>query len=126
MDVADQIIKVIDKLAEKFGIVVDTSKPLLEDLSKKIIEYTIIENSIILIGFIIIIALILFGAFKGIKYLIKEDMSGLVVLVILTTILALIMPIEKTIESTNKIITAKVFPEQVVIEYVSDQYKKIK
>jgi hypothetical protein len=126
MDVADQIIKVIDKLAEKFGIVVDTSKPLLEDLSKKIIEYTIIENSIILIGFIIIIALILFGAFKGIKYLIKEDMSGLVVLVILTTILALIMPIEKTIESTNKIIKAKVFPEQVVIEYVSDQYKKIK
>lgn len=152
MDVADQLIKVIDKLTEKFGIVVDTSKPVLEQISHKIINYQLYLHIMYLIVGILIFSILFISYYRYRKKLnielqvredkkcefvtncselrdvnkeiseIKSEGSFVTSLIVIAGVITLVF----TIRFSNEIAKCKLLPEQVVIEYVSDQYKKLK
>jgi heme/copper-type cytochrome/quinol oxidase subunit 2 len=130
MDVADQIIKVIDKLAEKFGIVVDTSKPVLEQLAHNIVQYCFYKSTIlsIIFGLILLLAIIglVFYLIKFKKALDKNTFDDGYMCLILAFTITMIISAIFFYRNVDVVISSKVFPEKVVIEYVSDQYKKIK
>jgi len=149
MDVADQIIKVIDKLAEKFGIVVNTAQPNLEMLAHKIVNYNLYLSIISLIIYVVMIIAI----YKVYQYIVKkiaeeekdleegegyssystmrtnDRLNDLFIKKGFTTIVSIVLGIILFIlmmGNIDTIVKCKLFPEQVVIEYVSDQYKKLK
>lgn len=126
MDVADQIIKVIDKLAEKFGIVIDTSKPVIEELAHNIVRYCFYKSMIISIILGLVVIGIIIGVILLIRKSIKKDKEDYILFGVLPLILLGIVPIIFFCRNVDTVISSKVFPEKVVIEYVSDQYKKIK
>ncbi|WP_024622434.1 hypothetical protein [Metaclostridioides mangenotii] len=126
MDVADQIIRVIDKIAEKFGVVVDTSKPVLEQLSHNIVQYCFYRSTILSIILGLIIIGIMIGIILLIKKAIKKDDEDYILYGIVPLILLGIVPTIFFCRNVDTVISSKVFPEKVVIEYVSDQYKKLK
>lgn len=126
MDVADQIIKVMDKIAEKFGIVIDTSKPVLEQLAHNIVQYCFYKSVILSIIFGLVIIGVIVGVILLIRKGIKKDDEDYILFGIVPLILLGIVPIIFFCRNVDTVISSKVFPEKVVIEYVSDQYKKIK
>lgn len=152
MDVADQIIKVIDKITEKFGIVVDTSKPMLEQISHKIVNYQLYVHIMYLIVGILIFSILSISYYRyrkklNIELQVREDKKcefvtdcselravnkeiseleserGFVtVLIAIVGVIILVF----IMRFSNGIARCILLPEQVVIEYVSDQYKKLK
>lgn len=125
MDVADQIIKVIDKISEKFGIAVDSSAPFLEQLANNIVQYCFYKSTILSIICGLIIIAIIIGSIFLIRKCIKEA-EDFYFSMALWLIIFGIIPLVVFYQNVNTVIKTQVFPEQVVIEYVSDQYKKIK
>ncbi|WP_027702300.1 hypothetical protein [Metaclostridioides mangenotii] len=120
MDVADQIIKVIDSLASKFGIAVTNNQEMLERLYTNIIKYETYSSIFWLVVTVPIIIAILVLAYKVIKK--EEDYFDKLMLSILVLIL-LLVPVGVFSFSVDNLIKINVFPEQVVMEYVSDYLK---
>lgn len=138
MEVSDQIIKVLDKVSEKFGIAIDWSSknvlPYIQQLGDRIVKYDLYESIfwlvVCVIGIIasaIFIKLICKG-YKSIKNNDKEsiffeDISGpfpTFITNILGTfiIFLLVLCVIGIITNINSIIQDIVLPEKTIVEFI--------
>lgn len=118
----EEIIKVLDNLSEKFGIAVDWSSenviPYLQDLSKRIVNYEIM-NHFIWIG-VSIMGLIILTVIR-IKVRKNKDIDyddRLVANIICS--IGIVMLLATTIINIFDIVKATNIPEATVIEYIQD------
>lgn len=155
MDVADQIIKVIDKLSEKFGIAVNATQPSLEKLAHKIVNYELYLSILYTMIDIGLLAVLLIIAYKFLKKLnldkqllekgrknemessaypwrrdkydidIHEIENQKIVTSIGVLVLSMVL-FGFMLSDISGIVKCKLLPEQVVLEYVTDQYEKLK
>lgn len=119
-DVADSIIKVIEYLLGKFGIVVDWTStsilPYIQTLSNKIVAY---KQSIAYMWLVLGIVLILFSVtllVKNNRKRIFDYESMMPIVLIFFTILGIIV----CIYNIKIIIVCNTFPEKIVLDYISD------
>ena len=138
MSVSGEIIKVLDALAEKFGIAVDwTSKnvvPYLEQLCGKYINYEIATSIFYMLPFIgiCIIGIVLFNQIRKNKEFgveryscIEDDYTcrclayvGVAVIFFLGIFFISIQIID--------IITCYTFPEKIILEEITEIYNSMK
>ena len=134
---SEEIIKVLDALAEKFGLAVDWTSanviPYLEQLCGKYVNYEIATSIVwILLG----IGLLVFAKFltKRIKtFYEKSDEldpnNGYAWLCILSSVVMVIAIIVGTciaIQQIFDIVTCFTFPEKIIIEELKSIYTSIK
>lgn len=124
---SEEIIKVLDNLAQKFGIAIDWTNqnvmPYLENLMNRYIQYSIAGTSILLaleiIGIIIFIKVLMSGLKqkKTNEYWewTDEGMANFITLIILGAILIITVPI--TIDYLLKSIF---IPEIVILDYIKN------
>lgn len=128
---SDEIIKVLDNLAERFGIAIDwTSQnvmPYLQDLMNRYVSYEMGMSImwIVILGIILIVSLVVLV--KCIKRFVEEDqkdyiqdvfrwgycMIGMVIAGVLILISVIELP-----NNIETIIKAKTVPEILVYDYV--------
>ena len=127
--VSDQIIAVIDQLCEKFGIAIDWSSetviPYLEDLVYRFAMYKMISTLLIYSILFVVLGLIAFFAYKYIKKKGKnfkpeyETLDFINQLVFFISIIVLsITGISFIIGGIPDIVSANVFPERLMINYI--------
>ena len=121
----NEIIKVLDNLGEKFGIAIDWSSenvfPYLQDLTKRIVNYEIM-NHFIWIG-VSIIGLIILTVIR-IKVRRNKDIDyddRLVANIICS--IGIIMLLAVTIINISDIVKVTNMPEATVIKYIQDVVK---
>ena len=134
---SEEIIKVLDALAEKFGLAVDWTSanviPYLEQLCGKYVNYEIATSIVwILLG----IGLLVFAKFltKRIKTFYEKsdeldpnnDYAWLCVLSSVVMVIAIIAGICIAIQQTFNIVTCFTFPEKIIIEELKSIYTSIK
>lgn len=137
MSVSDEIIKVLDALAEKFGLMIDwTSEnivPYVETLLGKCVAYEL-ATSIVWLVFAIIIGVVCFFLFKalynnedfGVSYdYSSPDKFGRSCAYVGVIALTLV-PIFIIATQTLDIVTCAVFPEKVIIEELQSIYYGLK
>lgn len=121
----NEIIKVLDKLGEKFGIAIDWSSenvlPYLQDLSKRIVNYEITKDfiwiGIFTIGLIILTVIII--KVRKNKDMYNDDKF----VAILFCSIGIVMLLATTIINIFDIVKATNIPETTVIEYIQDTVK---
>lgn len=110
---SDEIIKVLDNLAEKFGIVIDwTSQnvlPYLQELCDKYINYEIWTSVVYLVICLLVFVLLLNGMRKYCND--NADRCFLGIIMFIPLIVAVFQIID--------IVTALTFPEKLIYEYIS-------
>lgn len=121
----NEIIKVLDNLGEKFGIAIDWSSknvfPYLQDLTKRIVNYEIM-NHFIWIG-VSIIGLIILTVIR-IKVRRNKDIDyddRLVANIICS--IGIVMLLAVTIINISDIVKVTNMPEATVIKYIQDVVK---
>lgn len=121
----NEIIKVLDNLGEKFGIAIDWSSknvfPYLQDLTKRIVNYEIM-NHFIWIG-VSIIGLIILTVIR-IKVRRNKDIDyddRLVANIICS--IGIVMLLAVTIINISDIVKVTNMPEATVIKYIQDIVK---
>lgn len=134
---SEEIIKVLDALADKFGLAVDWTSanviPYLEQLCGKYVNYEIATSIVwILLG----IGLLVFAKFltKKIKTFYEKsdeldpdnDYAWLCVLSSILMVIAIIAGIYIAIQQILDIVTCFTFPEKIVIEELESIYISIK
>lgn len=113
---SEEIIKVLDNLAEKFGIAVDwTSQnvlPYLQELCNKYISYEIWTSVVYVVICLLVVILMVYW----IKKLIDIDDDGFI-----TCFLGIIILVSVSIAISQiiDIVTALTFPEKLIYEYIS-------
>lgn len=121
---SEEIIKVLDNLAQKFGIAIDwTSQnvmPYLKDLTSRYIEY---KNLIAVVELIIAVVLIVAGIvciIKLIKWTKKDEYydEELFFWGILGSLLIIALEISLIIGNTMGIIQNICMPEMTILEYI--------
>ena len=121
----NEIIKVLDNLGEKFGIAIDWSSknvfPYLQDLTKRIVNYEIM-NHFIWIGVSIIGLIILTVIRIKVKKNKDIDYDDRLVANIVCSI-GIIMLLAITIINISDIVKAVNMPEATVIKYIQDVVK---
>ena len=122
---SEEIIKVLDDLSRRLGIVIDWSSdnmlPYLQDLISRIVTYEIYTSILWLSIFIIFIIVSLFLIRKFI-FAIKNDESNIDIflLIISVCLFFLAIGIFGSIDEINDIIEAKTIPEKCIIEHIQD------
>ena len=118
----NEIIKVLDNLGEKFGIAIDWSSknvfPYLQDLTKRIVNYEIM-NHFIWIGVSIIGLIILTVIRIKVKKNKDIDYDDRLVANIVCSI-GIIMLLAITIINISDIVKVTNMPEVTVIKYIQD------
>lgn len=122
--ISDEVIKILDYIFAKFGIVVDWSStellPYIKELSEKIVRY---KESIAWLWITVAAVFLVIFAIAAIVLIIKIDTDTFgFVCSIAVVIIALCIGMY----NGHIVITCRTFPEKVVIEYLSEQYKIIK
>lgn len=121
----NEIIKVLDNLGEKFGIAIDWSSknvfPYLQDLTKRIVNYEIM-NHFIWIGVSIIGLIILTVIRIKVKKNKDIDYDDRLVATIVCSI-GIIMLLAVTIINISDIVKVTNMPEATVIKYIQDIVK---
>ena len=121
---SEEIIKVLDNLAQKFGIAIDwTSQnvmPYLKDLTSRYIEY---KNLIAVVELIIAVVLIVAGIvciIKLIKWTKKDEYYDCELFFwgILGSLLIIALGISLIIGNTMGIIQNICMPEMTILEYI--------
>ena len=124
---SDEIIKILDALAEKFGIMVDWSQqniqPYLQDLMHRVIQYNLATSVIWVIFYIFIMAICLFiikknnNKFRFDEYgCIKGSFSSLIY-VIVSYILLITFVVLLPFEIEN-ICQCVFLPEKIIINEI--------
>lgn len=121
---SEEIIKVLDNLAQKFGIAIDwTSQnvmPYLKDLTSRYIEY---KNLIAVVELIIAVVLIVVGIvciIKLIKWTKKDEYYDCELFCwgIFGSLLIIVLGISLIIGNTMGIIQNVYMPEMTILEYI--------
>lgn len=136
MSLSDEIIKVLDALAEKFGLVIDCTSqnviPYLEQLCGKYVNY---EIAISVVWFILSIILLFIGKWliEKAKYFWcnhcaepKEDWDYLAVLVGIVAGIIIIIGVWVCIQQVFDIVTCLTFPEKIILEELKLLYTNMK
>lgn len=143
MSVSDEIIKVLDALAEKFGIAVDWTAeniiPYFEQLCKKYVNYEIATSIVWLMIGIIMITLgfvILFKYFPNYynkskdkekyDYGQRTDYEVICFILIIFMTIGFVAGIALAFEQIFDIITCYTFPEKMILEEVKYLYDSMK
>ena len=123
----DEIIKILDALAEKFGIMVDWSQqniqPYLQDLMHRVIQYNLATSVIWVIFYISIMAICLFiikknnKKFRFDKYGCIEGSFSSLIYVIVSYILLITFVILLPFEIEN-ICQCVFLPEKIIINEI--------
>lgn len=116
----DEIIKVLDNLSEKFGIVIDWGSenvmPYLYELFQRFIAWEMWTS----VFYLVIGVLFLVVGFFLLKLMLKimnnGNMEGL--LLIIPIFILLILGVIITFEQIHDIITCLTFPEIMLVEYI--------
>lgn len=124
---SDEIIKILDALAEKFGIMVDWSQqniqPYLQDLTHRVIQYNLATGVIWVIFYISIMAICLFiikknnKKFRFDKYGCIEGSFSSLIYVIVSYILLITFVILLPFEIEN-ICQCVFLPEKIIINEI--------
>lgn len=121
---SEEVIKILDNLAERFGIAVDWTStniiPYLQQLSGKCVKYEMATSVMwLVIGAITLLIAIFLGRYlyKNLYKLEEEEYDCDAYLVLVVIFLSLIVAgIIITITQTLDIIACYTFPEKIVIE----------
>lgn len=137
MSVSDEIIKVLDALSEKFGLMIDwTSEnivPYVEALLGKCVAYEL-ATSIVWLVFAVILGVLCFFLFRalhnnedfGVNYdYSSPDKFGRFWAYVCVIALTLV-PIFIIATQTLDIVTCAVFPEKIIIEELQSIYYGLK
>lgn len=128
MTVSEQVIQVLDKLCEKFGMAIDWTNenviPYVKELGIKLVNWEIMTSIFLGIVYIIILAAIVIIATFFIKGGKKTDwndfyMGGTIISAIVGAP-ALIIFVCLLCSEIFDIITALTFPELTIIGYIKD------
>lgn len=124
---SDEIIKILDALAEKFGIMVNWSQqnlqPYLQDLMYRVIQYNLVTSVIWVIFCISIIAICLFiikkndKKFRFDKYGCIEGSFSSLIYIIVSYILLIIFVILLLFEIEN-ICQCVFLPEKIIVNEI--------
>ncbi|CZR92104.1 hypothetical protein CDFC105_32232 [Clostridioides difficile] len=124
MEFSEQIIKILDNLSDKFGMTIDWSNknviPYLQTLTTKYINYEVdisIFWIIICVIGIIVGALLIYIDWKDDE----DDISVYATIGLLIIIFSAVFIIIQSID----IITAKTFPEKIILNYLLEIKKYI-
>lgn len=120
---SDEIIKVLDALCEKLGVVVDwtgeTVLPQIQELGAKCVNYELVTSIALVVLFGVLLVIGVSMTIFGVNLLVDdgEDFGGCLMTagVILTFAIAVI-----TVFEVGDIITCNVFPEKIIYEFISD------
>lgn len=124
---SEEVIKVLDALSEKFGLVMDWTSsdiiPYLEQLCNKYVDYDVTTSIVwLLLGLVC-----LFMSIKGIKLTIQcSDYDVLVVFVGAVTGVLFIVGVVVSLKQIFDIVTCFTFPEKVIIEELKSMYLRVK
>lgn len=121
----DEIIKVLDNLSEKFGVAINWSSksllPYLQDLSKRIVNYEIMNNFVWILIFIIGLIILTIIRIKVRKNKDIDYDNRLVVNIICS--ICIVMLLALIIINISDIVKATNMPEATVIKYIQDVVK---
>lgn len=124
---SNEIIKVLDALAEKFGVVIDWTAaniiPYLQELCGKYVNYEIVTSTVWIIIGIILLTGTFFG-WRRIDGLSDEDED----LAFSFTIILLVISIATSyviISQIFDIVTCYTFPEKIIIEELQSIYSSM-
>ncbi|WP_252225146.1 MULTISPECIES: hypothetical protein [unclassified Clostridium] len=130
MQFSEQVIQIIDKLCEKFGIVLDWSSsnviPYVQELSNRIIKYEVFTSLIWIILSVLIItcsSLFLRNTAKNNKNSEGYYCEELFIFSIILFIFCLIFGIGIILNQSFDIVQALTIPEKTIIEYLSPYVK---
>ena len=142
MSVSNEIIKVLDALAEKFGLAVDWSSkniiPYLEKLCGKFINYEVATSIIwLVLGVIMVVLGFIFLKRPRIYYIRskdrekydccqREDYEALCFIFTILIIVLLVVGTYIIFCQTFDIITCYTIPEKILIEEIIEIYDTIK
>lgn len=129
---SEEVIKILDELGKRFGVVIDWSNenvlPYLQELIKRFVNYKIGVSIFELVAWSIALILCISGIIICAKFLIKENKKdyyeqseiitaiSIVVIAVSTTIL--LIAILSISDSVINIIKAKTVPELIVYDYI--------
>ena len=127
---SDEIIKVLDALAEKFGLAVDWTSsnilPYIQELAGKIVRWEI-GTSIMWLVIGVILLILIVPCIKFAKYAhkkAKEDRYScwdlIEVFIITATVVCVISGIIMSIWQIYDIITCYTFPEKILLDFISN------
>lgn len=132
MSVSDEIIKVIDALAEKVGVAIDwTSQnviPYLEQLCGKYINYEIATSVVWMvlatlfgvIGYVVLHKNKEWGVYR------YETIKGDYFLRVILYLIMVGIPIVVIVTQTFDIVTCLTFPEKIILEELQSIYSNMK
>lgn len=122
---ADEIIKVIDDLAERFGIVIDWGSenilPYLTDLMNRIVGYEIGTSIVWIVIGVILCVLGIIISFQVPKWCEKYDDDDICIFLIVT-IPAVLFGICMIVYQTHDIIRCMYIPEAVAYDVFSNMF----
>lgn len=135
---SEEIIKVLDALAEKFGLAVDWTSanviPYLEQLCGKYVHYRI-ATSVIWLLFGIIVGVIGFAIYKYVnknkelgivRYKILNDDYFVRVLIYCGVIGVFVISVAIIMSQVFNIATCLTFPEKIIIEELKSVYSSMR
>lgn len=127
---SDEIIKVLDALAEKFGMAVDWTSsnilPYVQELAGKVVRWEIATSIMwLVLGLILLFSVIpwiKFTKYAHKKY--KEDRYSdwdvAEVFIIIATVVCAIIGIVVSMNQVYDIITCYTFPEKILLDFISN------
>ena len=124
MLVSDEIIKVLDVLAEKFGLAVDWSAsnviPYLEQLCGKYVNYEIATSVV----WILIASVFMFVAYRIYKKCHKYEYDNYNVCIVSNIVFGFVVwiPISIICNQIFDIVTCLTFPEKIILDELKSIY----
>lgn len=127
---SDEIIKILDDLGRRFGVVIDWSSqnvmPYLKDLMSRFTSYEVLTS----IMWIVVLVLVIIGCFIGIPQIVRytnrkiseDEYSDWVfgkVLIVGLFVFIIGISISAIIQQIMDIITCYTIPEKMILEYIN-------
>lgn len=121
----NEVIKVIDTLAEKFGVVIDWTQqnvqPYIQDLMHRVVQYELVTSIVLTIIWLCIIILCIIAFWRGFKGLTKpnsDDMFYIWTSIMFIAFLFFVVGFCFCSDEIDDIIQCIFLPEKVFIEEI--------